>query len=172
MKARIQRLLGAVTVVLTATAMLAGTAQADRPDDKAGMLGVGSTSVQQASPDAFERAVMRKRGTLGIAIGTKTAIPDAFERAVSRSLGASSVPDAFERAVFRASSVAVRPDDRAGVRGPGIVPSTSPAPSTAGGSDGFAWSEAAFGAGFTLGLVLLGGAAAVVIRQRRGAILH
>jgi hypothetical protein len=60
--------------------------------------------------------------------GTAQA-PDAFERAVTRhevfvndmnAIAASSGPDAFQRAVNRAEaaqSTAVRPDDRAGIRG-------------------------------------------------------
>jgi hypothetical protein len=162
-------------MMLTAAAVLAGGAQADRPDDRGGMLGVGSIYSQTAVPDVFERAVGRQLNELTVSVGSaasQTAVADVFERAVMRQLDGSAVPDAFERAVLRESGVAVRPDDRAEMRGPGVVPSTSSAPSTAAGSDGFAWSEAAAGAGFTLGLVLLGGAVAVVIRQRRGAILH
>jgi hypothetical protein len=175
MKARVQGTVGAIAMMLTAAAVLAGGAQADRPDNRGGMLGVGSINAQTAVPDVFERAVGRQLNELTVGVGgttSQTAVADVFERAVLRQLDGSAVPDAFERAVLRESGVAMRPEDRAGTRGPGVLPLTSPAPSTAAGSDGFAWSEAAVGAGFTLGLVLLGGAAAVVIRQRRGAILH
>jgi hypothetical protein len=44
MKAQAQRLIGAVSLALVAAAIVVGAAQADRPDDRAGMLGVGAAS--------------------------------------------------------------------------------------------------------------------------------
>ncbi len=84
----------------------------------------------------------------------------------------TAVPDAFERAALRAQPTqAVRPDDRTGVRGPGIVAS-SPILSASTGL-GFAWGDAALGAGAMLVLCCLlaaGGLAAT--RQHRKVALR
>jgi hypothetical protein len=60
--------MGAIVAALAAAAILAGGALAQRPDDRAGAIGVGGTT-----PDAFERAVDAK----------VAAAPDAVERAVN-----------------------------------------------------------------------------------------
>ena len=70
-----------------------------RPDDRAGLIGVGAA--QAARP-----------------------IPDVFERAVARN--ATAGPDAFERAVLRSTVDNGRPDDRAEARGPGAFTTASP----------------------------------------------
>jgi hypothetical protein len=148
MKATAHRFLGALGFALTATALLAGAAQAaERPDDRGGMIGVGAAQVGSAAPDAFERAVLR-------------------------NAAAKQVPDAFERAVQRESqTVAVRPDDRAGARGPGIVPTALPTV-TASSSEGFSWDDAFMGAAAMLGVVLLGAAATLTLRRRGGVVLR
>jgi hypothetical protein len=56
--------LGAMAGALIGAAIWTGTALAERPDDRAGMLGVGAvTSTTEAAeapiPDAFERAIAR-----------------------------------------------------------------------------------------------------------------
>ena len=84
----------------------------------------------------------------------------------------TAVPDAFEHAALRAQPTqAVRPDDRTGVRGPGIV-AASPILSASTGL-GFAWGDAALGAGAMLVLCCLlaaGGLAAT--RQHRKVALR
>ena len=150
---RISKVFG---VALGSAAVLAtGAPAADRPDDRAGMLGVGATQVVVV-PDAFERAVLRS---------TELAPPDAFERAVLRSTELAP-PDAFERAVLRVSNAGPRPDDRAGARGPGAMPSTVASVAAARANDGFAWGDAFVGAAGVLSILLLGTATMLTIRHR------
>jgi len=121
-----------------------GAQAAERPDDRGGMIGVGSTQGVAVAPDAFERAVLRS-----------TAIvpgPDAFERAVGRAL---------------AGDVNVRPDDRASARGPGALTPTVVSTSTGSFDEPFAWGDAALGAVAGYGLLALGGLAMVTLRNRR-----
>ena len=61
---------------------------------------------------------------------------------------------------------AVRPDDRPGVRGPGLVPEAAPAPITVV-SGGFDLGDAAIGAGFALGLIGLLLFGIYAVRTRR-----
>jgi hypothetical protein len=182
MKANTHRIGRALSVALAGAAIFGGSAQAaDRPDDRAGLLGVGAVAAVQASPDAFERAVLRHTGVT-------TPVPDAFERAVLRHMGATRVvpdaleravarqglvaaPDAFERAVLRESAATpVRPDDRAGTRGPGIVATAAPV-SVSADETGFQWGDALFGAAAAIGAVLLAGAATLTIRHRGRVIM-
>ena len=128
----------------SAVVLAAGVQAAARPDDRGGMLGVGATQVVVAPPDAFERAVLR----------ATEAVP----------------PDAFERAALRLSSSPVRPDDRAGARGPGAGATTF-ALGTTSGESGFAWSDAALGAASMLGILLLGTVVTLTVRRRRSVIL-
>lgn len=139
-------LAGIVSLAMTGAALAAGAGQAaERPDDRAGLLGVGGAQAVTVAPDAFERAAGRLAAT--------GALPDAFERAVAREAG-----------------VVLRPDDRAGARGPGLVPVTlavTPATSDAGGR----WEDVLVGAAGMLAAVLLAGAAALTIRHRGRVIL-
>ena len=134
-------------VGIAVAAVLAGGAQAaERPDDRGGMIGVGAAQVVESPPDAFERAVLR---------GT----------------AANPLPDVFDRAVLRESRSALRPDDRAGARGPGIFPTALPSVAASSG-DGFRWDDALFGAAAMLGVVLLGAAATLTLRRRGGVVLR
>jgi hypothetical protein len=164
MKAKAHRIGGVVCAAVAGAALVAGGAQAaDRPDDRAGLLGVGAVAAAQASPDAFERAV-RRHG------GATTAIPDVFERAVSRQ-ALVAAPDAFERAVLRESGTAsLHPDDRAGTRGPGVVATSAPV-SVSVDETGFQWGDALFGAAAAIGAVLLAAAATLTIRHRGRVIM-
>jgi hypothetical protein len=164
MKAKAHRIGGVVCAALAGAALVAGGAQAaDRPDDRAGLLGVGAAAATQSTPDAFERAVLRHAGAT-------TAVPDAFERAVARQAPVAA-PDAFERAVLRESATTpVRPDDRAGIRGPGIAASTAPV-SVSVDETGFQWGDALFGAVAAIGAVLLAAAATLTIRHRGRVIM-
>ena len=89
--------------------------------------------------------------------------------AVATDLGAAPVrPDdrAGPRgAVASSGPSSIRPDDRGGVR---PVPISTSTPLVAAvPADGFHWSDAAIGAGFAFAVVLLAGALALTIRQRR-----
>ena len=141
-----RRIVVALGLALAAVAISVPVAQGARPDDRA-VHGVG-------------------------AITTPTAVPEAIERAVRIHTDSLTVADAFERAALRAQPTqAVRPDDRTGVRGPGIVAS-SPILSASTGL-GFAWGYAALGAGAMLVLCCLlaaGGLAAT--RQHRKVALR
>jgi hypothetical protein len=66
-----------------------------------------------------------------------------------------------------------RPDDRAGLHGPGMVVTagSTQAPSVTVTNDGFRWGDAAFGAAAALGIVLLGTLAVVFVRQRSRMML-
>ena len=109
-----------------------------RPDDRAGLIGVGAAQAAQPVPDVFDRAVARH---------------------------APAGPDAVDRAVLRSTVDNRRPDDRAEARGPGVFTTVSPA-AAATQNDGFARSDALLGASAMLGVLLLGAAGALVIRHR------
>ena len=210
MKAQAQRMIVALALAVAAATALAGAAQAEHPNDRAGVLGVGGIAATQtvASPDWIERAAARaladntqtvaspdwieRAAARALADNTQAiASPDWIERAAARALSGDVVvpndrrgrlgvgavesssqavaPDWFERAALRGATEA-RPDDRGGLRGPGMVPTETPTVTTDTG-DGFRWGDAAFGAVAALGLVLLGVLAAVTIRNRSRVIL-
>jgi hypothetical protein len=147
MKAKAHRMLGTLGLALAGAAVLAGGAQAaERPDDRGGLIGVGGAQVVAATPDVFERAVLR-------------------------SAAANPVPDVFERAVLRESRSAVRPDDRAGARGRGNFATAVPSVA-APAADGFRWDDAFLGAAAMLGFVLLGAAATLTIRHRGSVVVR
>ena len=99
-----------------------------------------------APPDLVERYVISERAA---SVGQGAAIPDLVERAVARGFDPRPV----------------RPDDRAGARPVAISEPTSPVVALPG--DGFEWGDATLGAAFTIAALLLAGALAVTIRQRR-----
>jgi hypothetical protein len=137
MKAQAQRLVGSISVALVAAAIGAGAALADRPDDRAGMLGVGATSssVGEQPGHPNDRA-----GLLGVG-------------------GLSSVE---VQAV-----IPVRPDDRGGIRGPGSEAAETPSVTTFsddGFQWGDAAFGA--GAALSLGLLAAGAMAALRHRRR------
>ena len=140
-----KRILRSVGLGIVAAVLVGGAQAAERPDDRAGMIGVGAAQVVEAPPDAFERAVLRHVST--------------------------APPDAFERAFARQATVAARPDDRAGARGPGAVAPTL-APSTDVVEPGFGWNDAFLGAAGILGVLLLGAAATLAVRHRGRVVLR
>jgi hypothetical protein len=147
MKATAHRILRALGLALTGAALLTGGAQAaERPDDRGGLIGVGGAQVAPTPPDAFERAVLR-------------------------SAAANPVPDVFERAVLREGRSPIRPDDRAGARGPGIAATALPSVA-ASPDDGFGWDAAFLGAAAMLGVLVLGAAAILAIRSRGSVAVH
>jgi hypothetical protein len=96
--------MGAIVAALAAAAILAGGALAQRPDDRAGAIGVGGTT-----PDAFERAVDAKVAAAPDAVeravnAKVAATPDAFERAVNAKLASSGVPGGTEPSASSASA--------------------------------------------------------------------
>jgi hypothetical protein len=139
------RILRSVGLGIAAAVLVGGAQAAERPDDRAGMIGVGAAQVVEAPPDAFERAVLRHAST--------------------------APPDAFERAVVRQATVAVRPDDRAVARGPGAVaPTLSPSADPA--QPNLGWSDALLGAAGILGVLVLGAAVTLTIRHRARVVLR
>jgi hypothetical protein len=70
-----------------------------------------------------------------------------------------------------AQNSAVRPDDRAGIRG---IDSTTVAATqlSLGGASGFDWSDAGVGAGSTLGLILIAGGLLVARSRLRAPALR
>jgi hypothetical protein len=168
MKARHQQIIATLTVALALSAVLIGSAQAaDRPDNRAGIRGIGSQNAEVS--DVFTRAVARAHAIQAVR-------PD--DRAGLR--GASTSPttpialsDVFERAVLRHNaSTAPRPDDRASLGGAGTALADN-APVATAASGGFQWADAEFGAAATLALilVLVGLAVALANHRRSNAIL-
>jgi hypothetical protein len=149
MRIQAQRWIGTVSLMLGAAAILAGGAQADRPDDRAGMLGVGAASSGEIEQPSHPNDRGRMLGVGGVFAG--------------------SGPDA-ELAVLR-DDAPVRPDDRKtrvtagtsenGTRGPGIALSAG----------AFQWGDAAFVAGAAFSLVLVAALAIAAIRHRGRVIL-
>jgi hypothetical protein len=169
MKARHQQIIATLTLALAFSAVLIGSAQAaDRPDNRAGIRGIGSQSTDLS--DVFTRAVARAHSVLGLR-------PD--DRAGLRGAGMTpstpvALSDVFERAVLRHNaSTAVRPDDRAGPRGAGTEVADN-APIATAASAGFHWADAGFGAAATLALILVlaGLALARANHQRSHPILN
>jgi hypothetical protein len=128
-----------------AVAASAQTADAVSPNDRGGMTGVGAVAVSAQAPDAFERAAMRAN--------TSTPGPDVLERAAIRA----------------AADTPTRPDDRAGVRGPGLA-STGSVLLAAPAETGFQWGDASLGAGIVLGVLLVAGLVGLTIRHRGGPV--
>jgi hypothetical protein len=154
MKAKVHRLTRAIALSLAAAAVIVPAAQAERPDDRAGRIGVGATS-SAAAPDAFERALNTELGAYSAGAEDAAMVPDAFERALNTALQAT----------------ATRPDDRSGWGGLDVVPEPPIAASSVAGADGFEWADAAVGAGAALGLLLAGMALLLTIRHRGRVIV-
>jgi hypothetical protein len=168
MQAWPHKMIAALTVALAFSAVLVSTIQAaERPDNRAGIRGIGSQSTDLS--DVFTRTVAR-------ALAVQAVRPD--DRAGFHGVGTSPVStvaltDFFERAVLRHNaSTASRPDDRAGFRGVGTA-LADPAPLGATVPAGFQWTDAGFGAAAALALVLIlaGLVAARASHHRTQAIL-
>jgi hypothetical protein len=143
------RSIGTIVLAFGAAALFAASAQADRPDDRAGMLGLGGASGAAVSVRPDDRA-----GTRGIG-AVEASQPEI-------------VPDVVARLVAtRVDGAPGRPDDRAGARGPGIVFPKAPLGTVTVSADAFEWADATIGAAATLSVILLAGALALTVRQRR-----
>jgi len=168
MKARYQQAIATLTLGLALSAVLTtGAKAADRPDNRAGVLGIGS-QIGETS-DVFTRAVARARNVQAVRPDDR---PGPRGAGISRSAPAFG-PDVFERAVLRQNaSTALRPDDRAGLHGIGAQLAGTP-PLTTTTAAGFQWLDAGFGAAATLALILMiaGVAAARASHQRNHPVL-
>jgi hypothetical protein len=156
MKDRRRRLVPTTLTVLLAGAALVGPAAAQRPDDRAGPLGVGAVSNATGStarPD--DRGGPLGVGSVAAAIPLAATRPDDRDAVRGPVLGGSAAA---------ATAAPLRPDDRDGLRGP-VLAGTAAAPA-ATMSDGFVWRDAFFGAGATLGLVMLAGLLTLTVRAR------
>jgi hypothetical protein len=137
---------------------VADTSRGAASTDLSGMYGQGSS----LGPD--DRAAYR--GTtpqLDPAIGLSSD-----DRAVYRGTTPQADP-VIADAIRARATAGLSPDDRAVFRG--VEPTSVPVNVTVSSvSDGFQWSDAGLGAASTLALVLLMGAATVVIRHQRRRI--
>jgi hypothetical protein len=141
----------ALTLALALSAVLIGSVQAaQRPDNRAGIHGIGSQSADLS--DVVTRAVARAHAVQAVR-------PD--DRAGLRGVGITSMSppvaltDVFERAVLRHNAAAApRPDDRTGFRGVGTV-LADPSPLANTASTGFQWADAGFGAAAALAILLI-----------------
>jgi len=137
-----------MTVILTSLALALPAVAGVRPDDRAGLRGIGATPAPAyVHPD--DRPGLR----------------------VVRSTNASAVGRPDGRALLRVASP-LRPDDRAGFRGSSDQPHTTAfaeqhaAAATAGGFD---WTAAGTGAGAATALALLLSWALMLRRNHRRA---
>ncbi len=164
MTARHQQIIATLTLALAFSAILIGSAQAsDRPDNRAGIRGIGSQSTNLS--DVFTRAVARAQAVPAVRPDDRTGLRGAGATP-STPIGLS---DVFERAVLRHNSAtAPRRDHREPIT---RVADNAPVAMTA--STGFRWTDAGLGAAATLALVLVfaGLAIARASHNRSHAIL-
>jgi hypothetical protein len=110
---------------------------------------------------------------------------DLGARGPSHQSEPTDMPDAVDRYLRNHTPSAVRPDDRAGVRGVGALTSGDAsdvvsryldnnrpdvATDNAASGTSFSWRDAGVGLGGILGILLLAGAAAFAVRERRGRL--
>ena len=166
-----------LTLTMTTTLaalVVAGAALAQYPSDGGGVV-QANDSVAGQSGEGWSQALQARSEGLNrhYGLGTQdTSSPN--DKAGTIGIGAvatsAQAPDAFERAAIRAAGdTPMRPDDRAAMRGPGIVP-TGSVLLAATADDGFQWGDASLGAGFVLGLVLVAGLVGLTIRHRGGPV--
>lgn len=151
MKARHQQMITALTLALAFSAVLIGAGQAaDRPDNRAGIHGIGSQSTDLS--DVFTRAVARAHAVQAVRPDDRAGLRGVGTTATSSPV---ALTDVFERAVLRHSaSTATRPDDRAGLRAvANAVADSTPVATTV--STGFQWTDAGFGAAAVIAIVLI-----------------
>ena len=109
----------------------------------------------------FPARSFRRILTLGIA-GAAFAVPVA--QAMAKPLPPIDAGSSIPNPVYTQQQV--RPDDRAGIRGPGVT--SEPAPLAAVGSgDGFNWNDAGIGAAISFAAALFLLAATVLLRRNR-----
>lgn len=134
------KLIGTVAV---GAALLIPVAQAQSPDDRAGLRGPGGIAAQQADGASNHPDNRAVRGTAVAAASTDLAVrPD--DLAGTRGPGAYSPEALTTRAISH-------PDNRAESRGPGSVDSVV----VVAGSSGFDWGDALIGSLGGVGAALL-----------------
>jgi len=140
------------TIVLGA-ALLVPTAQAQRPDDRAGVRGPGAFATMQAGPGTHpDNRAVRGIGAVTPSDSTEAARPD--DRTGVRG------PGAYGSAGLSGAS---HPDNRDATRGPGAFTTVVIQPS----SSGFDWGDAVIGGIGGIGTALvLGGGAFLLLSQR------
>jgi hypothetical protein len=141
-----------IGIIVLGAALLVPVAQAERPDDRAGLHGPGaftSTETSVAShPD--NRAGVRGPGTVDV----QRVVVRPDDRGGIRGPGAVGSPE---------SPIATHPDNRADRRGPGSVTAVLVEP----GSSGFDWGDGLIGGLGGAGLALLfTGSAFLLLNQR------
>jgi hypothetical protein len=145
-----------IGTIVVGAALLVPVAQAERPDDKAGLRGPGAFASDQEStashPD--NRAGIRGPGALA---GDQRASVRPDDRAGVRGPGAIGSPE---------DVVVNHPDNRAGARGPGAVTTALFQPS----STGFDWGDALIGVFGGAGTALLITGSAFLLMSRRNRV--
>jgi hypothetical protein len=152
------------------------TQQSARPDDRAGFRAVDGSTAVSTDPslirrhkaagkldmpassyytpealDAMSQRYQKQAEALGLA-DVQTLSPQQVLDAVRlTSPGAIGLAERYLRETGQlASPLGTRPDDRAGLRGPGPIPASAPSVQT-----GFDWSDASIGAVSAFGASLL-----------------
>ena len=169
MQAWPHKMIAALTVALSFSAVLVGSAQAaDRPDNRAGVRGIDSHSTDTS--DVFTRTVARAHAVLALRPDDRAGLRGVSANPMSTAV---TPADVFDRAVLRYNTpTSPRPDDRAGFRGIGTA-LAGPSQLATTVSAGFQWEDAGVGAAATLALVLIlaGLVAARASHHRTQAIL-
>jgi hypothetical protein len=130
-----------------------------RPDDRAGIRAAGGTSGSASvRPDDSS-------GVRGIGVQTPSTqdVLDAVKRSSPSQVGLAwqYLRDTGQISTPTTSSTPPRPDDRAGIRGPG------PTAVTVGGKAAFDWGDWGIGAVSGIGLTLLTLAGISIVARRR-----
>jgi hypothetical protein len=134
------KLIGTIAI---GAALLVPVAQAQSPEDRAGLRGPGGIAAQQADGASTHPDNRAVRGT-GVAAATTNLVARPDDRAGTRGPGAQSPATLTSGAVSH-------PDNRAENRGPGSVDSVV----VVAGSSGFDWGDALIGSLGGVGAALL-----------------
>jgi hypothetical protein len=162
----IRRVPAAIMLALAAAAVLAAGAQAEHPNDRAGLLGVGGASNGLVAPTNpgwgaagdWARNHAELPATSNVSAPTNPGWGAAGDW-VRNHAELSATPN------VSSTAVATRPDDRGDARGPGALSAARlGVPALSG--DPFQWDDAVAGAVAMLGAILLMAAIALTIRRR------
>jgi hypothetical protein len=147
-----KKLIGTIAV---AAAVLVPVAQAERPDDRAGLRGPGAFASTQSQVNHPDDRALKGPGAIEQLRQSTTVRPD--DRAGMRGPGAIDPGT-------NSTSTSTRPDDRAEARGPGAI---DPVVVVTQDSTGFDWDDAFVGALGGMGMaLLLTGALFLLLGQR------
>jgi hypothetical protein len=156
-----------VALVLTVAGLALSAAQAaTRPDERAGIRGIGQTSaVAQSATRPDDRAGIRGIGQTSAVATDSSDVVSRYLR--NRTTDASDVVSRYVANVLQSSPAqAVRPDNKAGTLGPGNE-AVSAEQTTLASSDGVNWTVALISVGGGLAFVLLLSATGMgVVRHR------